>query len=517
MSKKPAVNAPCPCGSGKKFKKCCGSPSRQSSHSFGPRPKSIGIQHPERAIRLPLPVAPWQSDSGLPCPCGSGKPYKNCCKITLAQNKDGLPRKARERLIAADYVEAESLYRAYLVQYLEWVYAHTVPFARAEPSAAEPIVDLDREALTDLAHMVSHCFYASGKKSEVLPFLNQLERQVPLEGFGKNAAYLRATWLYIGLKDKAGAIRELEKLGDILEYARREAWELYLDVHALDIPERRTIEIAERIVSDAAGDEYVRVQYTVIRALALFRLGEAEEARKALDKLLGSLSPIAQSEEVTRVQTEWHIAKAWSFYGEIFHDQTALAKAEELILKIREISLKAAGKAALRRDLGHVLRAQERYCDSAAAFEDSLVYEESLVGRIQLIYSLALCGRVEEAQSSLAKIDEDSVSPELRLEYLVAQGSLAIAANDPNLAGKTVQSLRGFTIESLFWDGQRTQLLIQLLDFLHRPQAVPEPERQRRLSKIVLSINELVELRPNFFGLGVNINKIIEKLAKRDS
>jgi hypothetical protein len=28
-------------------------------------------------------------------------------------------------------------------------------------------------------------------------------------------------------------------------------------------------------------------------------------------------------------------------------------------------------------------------------------------------------------------------------------------------------------------------------------------------------VNEMLELKPNFFGLGVNLNKMIEKIAKR--
>ncbi len=34
--------------------------------------------------------------------------------------------------------------------------------------------------------------------------------------------------------------------------------------------------------------------------------------------------------------------------------------------------------------------------------------------------------------------------------------------------------------------------------------------------KILVFMDEVLELKPNFFGLGVNLNKLIEKLVKRD-
>ncbi len=66
------------------------------------------------------------------------------------------------------------------------------------------------------------------------------------------------------------------------------------------------------------------------------------------------------------------------------------------------------------------------------------------------------------------------------------------------------------------WEAQRNQLLIQMLDFVHRPHAKSKAERQGTIVKVLVLMNEVLELKPNFFGLGVNLNKLIEKLAKRD-
>ena len=213
MSKKPAVNAPCPCGSGKKFKKCCGEPSRLITDYF----RVATALHD--AGLLPAPnlragTAPWLLDSGVTCPCGSRKAYRDCCGSVIARHRDTLNKDALQCLNDEDLTQAESLYRAELVQYLSWIHAHTLPFAEANIPVIHQIVQVDMEALTELADAVAHCLYGLGKARDIPSFLDHVESVVPLKGFEKHAAYLRALWLHIGLRDRRGAVRELEKLGD---------------------------------------------------------------------------------------------------------------------------------------------------------------------------------------------------------------------------------------------------------------------------------------------------------------
>jgi hypothetical protein len=166
--------------------------------------------------------------------------------------------------------------------------------------------------------------------------------------------------------------------------------------------------------------------------------------------------------------------------------------------------------------LGWVLRGQARYRDAAEAFRRSLKYEDTQVGRIHLIHSLALCGKIDEARPLLHSLEAVAVAPSLQLEYFAAQGSFAIASDDTSLATQTIGGLRTIVLDTPFWEAQRNQLIIQMLDFVHQPDATSKMERQGAIIKILVFMNEVLELTPNFFGLGVNINKLIEKLAKRD-
>lgn len=514
MSKKPSVNAPCPCGSGKKFKKCGGEPSRQIKDYF----RVATALHD--AELLPTPHlragnAPWLLHPELPCPCGSGKAYRDCCETVIALHRDSLNKDALQCLNEEDLPQAESLYRAELVQYLSWVHAHTLPFAEANIPVIRQIIEVDLAALTEFADSVAHCLYWMGKARDIPGFLNHIESVVPLKGFENDAAYLRALWLHIGLWDRQGAVRELAKLGDILAYPRRQAWELYLDVAGPDLTERQKITIAEHIVAEADEDEHVRVQYSALKAIALVQIGETESARKEFEVLLESAKAPPRIETSDQLATEWQIAKAWSVYGELFSNADALGKAEASLRRIPEAMLKPAGEAALERDLGWVLRGQKRYSGAAAAFRRSLEQEDTPVARIHLIQSLALSGEIEEARTALATLAPGKIDPNLRLEYFAAQGSLAIACDDSHLGTQTVEGLRALALPTPFWEAQRNQLLIQMLDFVHRPHAKSKAERQGMIVKILVFMDEVLELKPNFFGLGVNLNKLIEKLVKR--
>ena len=327
MGKKPAVNAPCPCGSGIKYKKCCGGPlprdGRLASAAAGSRKASDSGTEPSTSkARLQLRVADWRADPGLTCPCGSKKAYGLCCEPFIAKGSSAgsLSKQALEQLNAGDIVQAEALYRAQFAQDVGWIHEHTLPFVVAKTPIIEKLVEIDTESLVELADTISYCLSRLERTSEIVPFLDHVESVVPLVGFGKHVSYLRATWLHIALDDQSGARLELEKLGDILTYHRREALELYLDVFGPGIPERRRIVIAENIVRQSAGEDHVRVQYTAIKAIGLFLLGEGPQALEELRTLLAAISPPAHIETSDELMTEWQLANAWSLYGAFSQD-----------------------------------------------------------------------------------------------------------------------------------------------------------------------------------------------------
>jgi Phage integrase family/Phage integrase, N-terminal SAM-like domain/SEC-C motif len=450
------------------------------------------------------------------CPCGSGRTFSSCCEPLLQQHtaSSSLSGAADAKYKEGNFALAEALYRANLTQYLQWIYDHTLPAIQAKMPIADQLIDVDRDALVELAFAVSDCMARAGHAAEILPFLNHLESTVPIVGFKKDASYLRASWRYIALDDQTGARSELQKIGPIIEYGRRKALELYLDVYATELSQREKISIAENIIGQSGMDLAVRIQYTAIKTIALLQIGEGTKGIQELEALLLEIDS-SYGLDAADTHTVWQLAKAWGLYGNLKNDDSALSRAEQLFLSIREKTLTPFGKAQLFLEKGWIFKDREKYIEATNAFRRSLEIASGSVAKIHLLHSLALSGKGFEARTLLRQIEGDEHGPNLLLEFLRAKGSVAIAIGDNGIAKETIVALKAIQISEPFWVEQHDQLLIQMLEFLQQPDSAPPTTRLRRIAKLLLSVNEILELKPNVAGLGVNVNRMFEKLARR--
>jgi tetratricopeptide (TPR) repeat protein len=233
---------------------------------------------------------------------------------------------------------------------------------------------------------------------------------------------------------------------------------------------------------------------------------------EALGTLLEGCGRLESSNDVFTV---WQLAKAWALYGNFSDDEKALRKAEELLLQVPENELTNLGKAALLLDLARVLRDREKYRDAAHALRRSLELDPTTVTKIHLAHALALSSETDQARELQLELGREDVDETLRLEYFAAKASLAIATNDIGFAREIIDGLKQLTIEHPFWREQRDQLIIEMFDFVSQATSVRPATRQRSILKLLLSANEILEVKPRLFGVGVNVNKVIEKVVRR--
>ena len=513
MSKKTPINSPCPCGSGLKFKKCCGKTSRSQQDESAVSTKKAAeaaIVAGLKNVRLrPRPIDPKSL-----CLCGSRKIYDSCCGAILAEHGsiESLSKEKTMQWEAGNLSRLEILYRAEFVKYLQWIHEHTLPAIAANMPRVDQLVEVDKNALVELLDTIARCLAKLNRSAEIVPLLDHVEQIVPLPDFGRDVAFVRATWLHVALGDTEGAQRELAKLGDIHAYRRREAKEVYLDVFGDQLSERQKIALAEQIIAQAGKDDSVRIQYTSLRAICLLEIGEENQGFEALGTLLESCAHLESSSDVVTV---WQLAKAWALYGKFKDDEKALRKAEELLLRVPESELTSLGKAALLLDLAWVLRDREKYRDAANALRRSLELDPATVTKIHLAHALALCSETDQARELQLELGGEDIDETLQLEYFAAKASLAIATNDIGFAREIIDGLKQLTIEHPFWREQRDQLIIEMFDFVSQPTSARPATRQRSILKLLLSANEILELKPRLFGVGVNVNKVIEKLVGR--
>jgi tetratricopeptide (TPR) repeat protein len=484
----------------------------------GKRVREIRDRRPtERkdARKVKLAIRQWIPAPHEPCPCGTGLSYARCCGPRLTDDTAGASawRRAQESLAAGKVEEAEAILRAALVQYLRWVFEHTVPVPGTEAPFLKDLIRIDVDALQTLADGVAHCMFKLGKTATIIPFLNHIESVVPLDAFRARATYLRAAWLYIGLDDPEAARTELRRLGDILRCSHRETLELYLDVFGGTLPPRQKIALCDTILNAADGDFSIRVQYSTIKAVALVMIGEEPEAERLLSATLTDSLVSATLDKSDDSRLRFVLANALAFLAKLSGDASFFPRAERILQSIDEEHLTAAGQAKLHLELGRVYFDQQQYERAVEALSRSRTLEPAATTEIHLAHAHALGGSPATARELLRNIERQPIPAVLQLEHLAALAAVAVKEADTVLASEVVRRLRQLLEDSPFWSSQRDRLVIELMDFVARPTAIPTAERQNRIVAAILWLNQVLELKPNVLGLGVNINKLIEKMG----
>ena len=466
----------------------------------------------ERNARIA--IRPWIPSPAQPCPCGSGLAHARCCAPILDhdESRADLWREAKALLSNGDFKGAEQVFRASFVQYLRWVSEHTVPILNTDDPFVKQLVRIDIDALQSLVDSVAHCMFQLGNASQIIPFVDHVESVVPLGEFGARATYLKAAWLYIGLNDRQSARAELVTLGDILRTDHRQTLELYLDVFGDVLSPRQKIAISDSILANANDESQIQVQYSTLKAVALVTIGETTEANRLLQAVTNESLVQQASEEREDSHLAFVLAHALSLRAKTSAEATLYEQAEHVLQSIDAQRLTAAGQARLQLELGRVQFDRKKYDQAAESFSRSRDLEPSVMADIHLAHAYALSGSSAAARQIISELERQRIEPILELERLAAIAAVAIADGDVPLASDVVRRLRAVTEDSPFWQGQRDHLVIEVMDFIARPKAIPVVERQNRVVATIISINQILELKPHLFGVGVNINKIIEKM-----
>lgn len=471
----------------------------------------------ETTTKPRLAIRPWIPPAGNPCPCGSGLAYAHCCAPLLdgKESRAGLWREAEAFLSNGDVQAAEKVFRANFVQYLRWVFEHTVPILNKDASFVKQLVRIDIDALQSLADSVAQCMFKLGRATQIIPFLDHVRSVVPLQEFAARATYLKAAWLYLGLNDRQSARAELTTLGDILQTDHRQTMELYLDVFGDVLSPRQKIALSDAILAQAKDESHIRVQYSTVKAVALVMIGEPTEAIRLLETVTTD-SLIQQAlEDREDSHLAFVVAHALSFRAKTSATSTQYEQAERLLRSIDNDRLTRAGQAMLLLELGRIQFDRKEYHQAAESCSRSRDLDPSVTTDIHLAHAYALAGSSNAARHIIGGLEQHRVDPILELERLAAIVAVAIADGDVPLASEVVRRLRAIAEESPFWAGQRDHLIIEVMDFIARPKAIPVVERQNRVVATIASINQVLELKPNVFGIGINFNRMIEKMIEK--
>src|SRR5436190_1283437 len=112
------------------------------------------------------PIPPWVNEAFLNCPCGSGIPFKGCCRDVLKSSEADIKVGAR----------TPALRRAELARYIGWVFRNTQPLIEAGVPANELLIaNVDLYAIEEMARRVAFDM-RDAPPTEVLALFSRLEQ-----------------------------------------------------------------------------------------------------------------------------------------------------------------------------------------------------------------------------------------------------------------------------------------------------------------------------------------------------
>jgi hypothetical protein len=260
------------------------------------------MQHP--------PKPRWEIDPGSKCPCGSGLPYRRCCRPNAA-----LIEKSQEFFDRNDYASAERATRAELTRYIGWVFQHTIPLLRLPNGPSIEIVRIDIDALEEAVERLAIALERQGKKEGILHTFEHLTATVKLPGLDQRMAFLACLWAERPLNQPQLARKILANWPSYANIQDGYLLQIYFDLRADELSPVERIGLIDRIL-ERTQSSIERLHYATLKAMLTVVTGEEEQAIKMHDQTMGALFPtVADAATNGEFMAIWTCARALELRG----------------------------------------------------------------------------------------------------------------------------------------------------------------------------------------------------------
>lgn len=448
----------------------------------------------------------WIADPSRPCPCGTGRQYAKCCQPNIPDGVLGVfdPEDARS---------AERALRASLTKYLANTFRNTLPAIKDGHPAAPTFVKVDVDAIEDGVESIAFALRFQERSEEVIDLVDHFVQTVPIPELAHRLLALKAVWIDAVLGDKHRAQRELESVDP-----RRETDLRLLEAYSsINLPEDtfERIRFYQRIlhIARSEGDPYRFLFNATNLALHLSMVGD-EAGASAL--FAEGLQPLADRDpdEATFME-RITLARAYQLKGKLEANADDLRASLEWWGAIDLDEMLPEGQADIHHQIGCVLGYLGDHASASTQFQKALELGGGQASQIRLADELMRSKQTDRFNEVLTALDRDEVEPSLQLEYITLRAAAAIAQRDKAALQEAVDDLKALVLPQAYFDEQRNRLCVDFLTVLNRsgdPWSAERSSRMLGLLRGIAAICEYLELKPNIFGIGFNLNRLVEKL-----
>lgn len=451
----------------------------------------------------------YKIERNSPCPCGSGRKFKKCCAQHLHLGKK-LNEKAYNFLNEKNYEKAETVFRAFLTQYIIWYQEHTVPFRKSRPSEAEFLLFIDINAIMATIFQIVKCLYYQKKNDEIDIFLKYSENIICDPRHTFNVQSYRAFWLeHLGhTKDAKALLRKagydnIELLADNT-FGRRGLL-FVLNLLDLELSLSSSLEILQVLLERVEKDIDL-VELLSRKALIYFLYSDRTSAEKFIDEAIEKIKTLNTSKDCIEEIYLAISARTWELKGIISESEDASRQAIEVLNTLlplieRDIDMLSGVNSSIGRiynSVGDLLKAKE-YLQRAYNLK------KTIVTSLDFAHINSLLGNIEEARNCLNEIRVKDTDKNLCIDYYAVQAKIAIKTADKSSAKIICKKLANLDISIPQLKELRDIIIFTLCDMIAN-----KSDSDSLIQRIVKGMSRYLIIQPNIFGIGININEIIK-------
>lgn len=455
--------------------------------------------------RLPRrQLSHYEPSRNEPCLCGSGLKFKRCCQGGYSGDAS---QKSIELYNTGHYEEALKYSRRHLTWYILCYKAHTIPLLESNIPSGKVLLKVDIEALAERLADIHRCYFRTGRSEEFPATIDILSGIIKDKRWIDKITYFHSLWYLLDKQDRNNSFKALEPI-DIDSCNDPEILTLYLDVCPNKILFSRKICLIDTIIDNTQKESY-KLQYTTLKGIQYCLVCEFEEGIKIIKEGVDRYRGLEDKNKSTYGET--HFAYALDLLGRFSNDQQIIHEAIQHFNKLLDVSRKNSYSSEYIAEILKCLgECNEAICNHVVAIEN---LEESLkispldLTKVFLVCALVNNGNYDRSREILNSINYSLFDDAGFFDFAMSWTLLSASTCSEADLQRSIQYLKQTKNDYPIFIQQRDRWLISLLEI--------DPVKEGgKLMKLIRSINKYVTLNPNFFGIGIDLNKIVEDLDR---
>ena len=402
-----------------------------------------------------------EPERNAPCPCGSGKKFKKCCQPSYRQ---GHSTHARAKYNQGLYEEALVACRIHLCWYVLCHQAHTVPFLKSETKEAFELLAIDIEALAGIVELLHYCYDRVGIVEEFPATLERLKTVVNDPRWLDKIALFNGLWWLINKSNQEQAYKSISAV-DIAHCEDPDILMLYLDVTPKSLTIADKVSILDRICA-RTEQESERLQYTCAKGITYCLICDVKNGCEIIERAIARYQAADSEKKSTYGQHQ--LAHAYYVLGAFRHDESAINRSIEVLLElIADAKKKAFSKeiiSGLSLSLGECYAFLGNQRAAMEHYRASIAIKSRPIATIYLAKAYAVVGLVEKSQLLLDTLEVDTLTKTNHYDYAIALTMIAASKRDQESLERAKAELRKVKSTDPFFIRARDESIIRLLE-----------------------------------------------------